>query len=316
MLLVRILIAGAARRWRWIPADVPNERSLHSDVVPRCGGVAVVGLAILGGFDVWQAFPSLLLALVGLLAVSFADDHWQLSATARLFCHLLAAALIVSAFQMQGAMAGAAIVLIVAAINFTNFMDGANGMVGGTMAVAFAFLAAGLGDGTHGVPGFQALSVALVGTLVGFLFFNVRGGRIFLGDSGSVPLGFLAATISLYGYLDQRWTLVFPLLVFLPLFSDATLTLTIRVVRRQRFWAAHREHTYQRLIESGMSHQRVALLYCVATAGCGFLGYALLAQSIDRQFSVLFIAVLGATGLLSLARLHAFRVISTNNNKY
>ena len=315
-LLVRILIAGAGRRWRWIPSDVPNERSLHSNVVPRCGGVAVVGLAIFGGFDVWPAFPSFLLAVVGLMAVSFADDHWQIPATARLICHLLAATLVVTAFQLQGAMAGAVIVLIVASINFTNFMDGANGLVGGIMAVALAFLGASLGDGTYLTTGFQTLCLALVGALVGFLFFNVRGGRIFLGDSGSVPLGFLAATISLYGCLAQRWTPAFPLFLFLPIYSDATLTLIIRVVRRQRFWVAHREHSYQRLIESGMSHQAVAFFYCLATAGCGFLGHAVSAHPVDRQFLILFIALLGATVMLLLARLHAFRAISTNNNKH
>jgi UDP-N-acetylmuramyl pentapeptide phosphotransferase/UDP-N-acetylglucosamine-1-phosphate transferase len=80
-----------------------------------------------------------------------------------------------------------------------------------------------------------------------------------MGDVGSVPLGFLAAVLGLHGWGMGAWPAWFPLLVFSVFIVDATVTLLRRGLRGEKVWMAHREHYYQRLIQSGWSHRRLAL---------------------------------------------------------
>jgi UDP-N-acetylmuramyl pentapeptide phosphotransferase/UDP-N-acetylglucosamine-1-phosphate transferase len=91
------------------------------------------------------------------------------------------------------------------------------------------------------------------------LIFNFPPARSFLGDVGSVPLGLLAAAIGLEGWMNDVWPGWFPLMVFSPFIIDATIALFKRVFRGARFWKAHRDHYYQRLVRMGWSHRRLAL---------------------------------------------------------
>ena len=85
----------------------------------------------------------------------------------------------------------------------------------------------------------------------GFLVFNFPPARVFLGDAGSVPLGFLAGALGAQGALSGAWPMWFPVLVFSPFIVDATVTIARRVARGERIWIAHRDHYYQRLVLSG-----------------------------------------------------------------
>ena len=147
-----------------------------------------------------------------------------------------------------------AILAIAAMTNFYNFMDGSNGLAGG-MAVA-GFCCYGIA-GMANAPGFAALCFAIAAAAAGFLCLNLTG-RIFMGDGGSVPLGFLAAALGIEGWMRGLWPAWFAPLVFAPFVVDASLTLARRMLRRERFWLAHREHYYQRLIRSGWPHLRLA----------------------------------------------------------
>jgi hypothetical protein len=92
-----------------------------------------------------------------------------------------------------------------------------------------------------------------------FLLFNFPPARVFMGDAGSIPLGFLAAVLGLIGWRAGLWPLWFPLVVFGPFTVDASVTLARRMVRGERIWEAHRSHYYQRLILSGWTHRRAAV---------------------------------------------------------
>ena len=81
---------------------------------------------------------------------------------------------------------------------------------------------------------------------------------MFLGDAGSVPLGFLAAALAIAGCEQQVWPVWFPLLVFSPFLVDATVTLVRRGVAGQKLWQAHREHLYQRMVIRGWGQARTA----------------------------------------------------------
>jgi UDP-N-acetylmuramyl pentapeptide phosphotransferase/UDP-N-acetylglucosamine-1-phosphate transferase len=89
-----------------------------------------------------------------------------------------------------------------------------------------------------------------------------------MGDVGSVPLGFLAGALGVYGWSQGVWPVWFPLLVFAPFVCDATLTLLRRLLRRERVWQAHKEHYYQRLVRMGYGHRGTAFIEYAVMAGC------------------------------------------------
>ena len=279
------------RRLHWA-IDLPNERSLHNDPTPRSGGLAVItGIVAASAIaGMWhEKTPVAAVALAVLLSgVSLADDRGGLPISMRLGTHLLAAS-VFAAYLTDNVAPWwwmlAAVVAITAITNFYNFMDGANGMAGG-MAIS-GFVSYGLAA-LPAAPGIASICFGVAAAAAGFLCFNLRG-RIFLGDGGSVPLGFLAATIGLEGWVQGIWPAWFPLLVFAPFLVDAIVTLLRRMARGERFWLAHREHYYQRLVRSGWSHLRLVSLEYPLMLACA--AGALIARSGDWHVrSVIFAA--------------------------
>lgn len=248
-------------RWHWA-VDLPNHRSLHSNPTPRTGGMAIIaGLicAIAAGWAVHSQMPLQALGLAVILSgVSLADDRHDLPIGVRLAAHLIAAGLFTAWLQFPQpswwSMA-VAVLAIAAMTNFYNFMDGSNGLAGGMAVIGFATY----GAASMGAPGFAACCFAIAAAAGAFLCFNL-GGRIFMGDGGSVPLGYLAATLGLEGWYRDLWPLWFGPLVFAPFLVDATVTLLRRAMRGDRFWQAHREHYYQRVVRMGASHGQLALM--------------------------------------------------------
>ncbi len=238
--------------------DQPNERSLHASPMPRTGGLGIVpGLVVgmlLAGGDV------LLIALAaGLMVLSLLDDWKHLPAGWRLFGHLAAAtALVLADFPAAGWIGLPVLALAVGwMINLYNFMDGADGLAGGMTVVGFCTYA--VAAGLAGNAPFALASLCVVAAAAAFLLFNFPPARIFMGDAGSIPLGFLAAAFGLIGWRDGLWPLWFPPVVFGPFVVDASVTLVRRALRGERIWTAHRSHYYQRLVLTGWSHRQLAL---------------------------------------------------------
>jgi UDP-N-acetylmuramyl pentapeptide phosphotransferase/UDP-N-acetylglucosamine-1-phosphate transferase len=238
--------------------DQPNPRSLHVSPVPRTGGLGVVlGLVVgmlLAGGDL------LLIALVaGLMLLSLLDDWKHVPASWRLLGHLGAAvAFVLAYFPAAGWIELTVLALAVAwMINLYNFMDGADGLAGGMTVIGFC--AYGTVAGLAGNAPLALTSLCVAAAAAAFLVFNFPPARIFMGDSGSIPLGFLAAALGLLGWRDGLWPLWFPLVVFAPFVVDASVTLVRRALRGERFWEAHRSHYYQRMVLTGWSHRQLAL---------------------------------------------------------
>jgi UDP-N-acetylmuramyl pentapeptide phosphotransferase/UDP-N-acetylglucosamine-1-phosphate transferase len=260
------------RRADRLPLDRPNARSLHAQAIPRGGGLAIwagwfAATLWLPGSKPWLG------PLVGVIAVSLLDDRRGVHPAIRLAVHVAAAATWVwlAATTMHPIVA---VVAIVWMANLYNFMDGIDGLAAAMAVVGLgAYAAAAWLAGGAGVPLFLALAAATVP----FLFFNAPPARVFLGDVGSVPLGFLAAIFGITGWQAQWWPLWFPLLVFLPFIGDASLTLAYRLLRGARIWEAHREHHYQRLVQIGWSHGRTLALYVALMVGVAGSGLAALA---------------------------------------
>lgn len=286
--------------------DVPNERSLHTTTVPRIGGVGIAlglacGAATIDGLDPVLRWLALSYGL--LFAVSLTDDLRPLPVRLRLSVHLLAAAAWAIVLEVPFPWFLPAMLSIVWAANLFNFMDGADGLAGGMAVFGFAALAAAAA---------QSNAMALAGLCAGvaaasaaFLIFNTHPASLFMGDSGSVPLGFLAAGIGLYGAQRDHWPLLLPVFAFFPFIFDATYTLISRVLRGRKPWEPHREHLYQRLVQGGLGHWKMALIAYACMFLCLLCALATLRLSLAAQFALLSaIAVLSLIAASRISRRH------------
>ncbi len=267
---------------------------MHQLPTPHIGGLAMMMTAIVVAVTIGNAaLPKILIAILAITIVltilSMWDDQENLSTLFRLSVHLLAAVVFVimlgaelvvklEHIQLDGspnifillALIGLSSLFLVVTIswmtNLYNFMDGANGLAGFMGLIGFGALAlsAHLTLSLNNTD-FIHLSIfcsAIAGACLGFLFFNFPKARVFMGDAGSIPLGFLAATLGMYGALIQAWPWWFPVLVFSPFIADASVTLSKRLWKRERFWEGHRQHYYHQLIlVLGWSHTKTALAY-------------------------------------------------------
>lgn len=291
--------------------DAPNSRSLHTIAVPRSGGVAIAA-GMLPVFLVMFAAAELQLRAIMLgwllvFAVSLLDDFRSLPASLRILVHFVAAMVVLLVREDTGFDTPLALLLgvfwIVWGTNLFNFMDGMDGLAGSMSVVGgCALLAALLFAGqTSPVP---VLLPAIAGSTA-FLWFNAPPARIFMGDSGSAPLGFLFAAVAVGSVQDAILPWWLPVLIFLPFVADATFTLLRRGWQRKRVWEAHREHAYQSLVGAGWPVRRVLLAEIAFMLLCAGLALTPSAWTPGQG-----LALFGGAAFLSLA---AYSVIMRNS---
>jgi UDP-N-acetylmuramyl pentapeptide phosphotransferase/UDP-N-acetylglucosamine-1-phosphate transferase len=263
-------------RGRQLMLDRPNARSLHEQPVPRSGGIAIAA-GVAAGLALAPAAPLAAFGIAAVLAaLSLADDLHALPTLLRLAAHLAAAAVLL-AVEIGSTDPALFLVLLLAIAwyaNLYNFMDGSDGLAGGMALFGFGAYAWAAQQSGHAA--LAASGSVLAAASLAFLLFNFHPARLFMGDAGSVPLGFLAGALGVIGWHDGVWPLWFPVLVFAPFVCDATLTLLKRLLRRERIWQAHKEHYYQRLVRMEFGHRGTAWIEYGAMAGCATL--ALLAR--------------------------------------
>jgi len=138
-----------------------------------------------------------------------------------------------------------------------------------------------------GEPALAALSAAIALASFVFLLANFPPARIFMGDVGSVPLGFLAGALGVFGWRSGAWPLWFPMLVFAPFCCDATLTLVKRLLRRERVWQAHKDHYYQRLVRMGFGHRGTLWIEYASMAACAATALAVRDARAELQLAAL-----------------------------
>ncbi|BAO87176.1 MULTISPECIES: MraY family glycosyltransferase [Caballeronia] len=275
LILQTLIRTGLA--WR-LATDIPNERSLHERPTPRVGGWGVVPVAVIA---LIVAAPSMWLVAacaVFLAAVSQIDDRRGLPARVRFAAHIVAVVLVIAAHPANVPWWALALVgfLMLWLVNLYNFMDGSDGLAGGMALFGFGGYALAALAGPAPDAGLGLASTAVAGAALGFLTLNFHPARIFLGDAGSIPLGFLAGAFGYWGWQRGAWPVWFPALVFSPFIADASVTLLRRLARGEKFWQAHREHYYQRMVRLGMGHARTALTwYLLMLAGIVLANWAL-----------------------------------------
>jgi UDP-N-acetylmuramyl pentapeptide phosphotransferase/UDP-N-acetylglucosamine-1-phosphate transferase len=286
--------------------DHPNERSSHSVPVPRGGGIPVVALTLIlwampfrGTFD---PATILLLAAAGMLAIiSWIDDIRSLSPAIRLSVQCTAVLVGVYSLPSDGLLFQGLIpvwldtVLICFVwlwfVNLFNFMDGIDAISG----IEAITICGGLAilSGIYQMAGPDLwYSLTLGGGVIGFLWWNRPPAQIFLGDVGSITIGFCLGWLLINLAISGNWASA----VILPLYylSDATFTLIKRGLSGEKVWQAHREHFYQQAVQSGKSHTQVS--GAILAANIGLIALAVLAvtnpfAALGLAFFVVFILI-------------------------
>lgn len=277
----------ASSHYRGLLLDHPNERSLHSRPIPRTGGLAILAGIVVGLSTNWwgnQEFANRPISLIGLgfiplIAISLLDDYKGIAAKWRLFTHFWSAiTLLVLAgftpahFSLPGLTLSLSVWVIIPLtllfviwmVNLYNFMDGMDGFAGGMTVIGFSSLAfLGRADAS-----FMSFCLVVAAASGGFLIHNFPPAKIFMGDTGSTALGFLAAAGSLWGSKSGLFPFWSAILVFSPFIVDATVTLLRRLLHGEKVWEAHRTHYYQRLVLLGWGHRRTVLAEYVLMLAC------------------------------------------------
>ncbi|MCP4892879.1 MAG: glycosyltransferase family 4 protein [Actinomycetales bacterium] len=257
--------------------DHANARSSHTGSIPRGGGVVFCALTLsytatslaMGWGDPRSAM--VLLVGGGLVAtVGFIDDLNPLPAVVRLLIHAIAAIVLVAGLSpLPQSIAGIPVVVpawiiqillaiaVMWSINLWNFMDGIDGLAGSQAVIVLAGLTIVAScSGSNGT-----LPAVMTGLVGGFLAWNLSSCRLFMGDAGSGFLGF-AVLLMIAG----QWSLGdIPIwsgvLATAMMWTDASVTLVCRTMRKQRPWVAHRSHVYQHLVQGDWSHRQVTAIY-------------------------------------------------------
>ena len=277
---VAVTVAAWVTTWAVLRAlirirayDRPNARSSHVLPKPRGGGLALLPVLLIAWIAavIWlgavpTSFWPVVSAAAALVAVSWIDDLRSLPVVLRLAVQALAVGLGIAAMDgagpvFQGLLPPlldrlAAALLWLWFVNLFNFMDGIDGIAGveaSSLGIGLVLVGAVLAW-----PGVQvALPALLAAATLGFLAWNWAPAKLFLGDVGSVPLGYLLGWLLLVAAADGAWAAA----LILPLYflADATITLIKRGARGAKIWQAHREHFYQRAAQGGASHAWVAV---------------------------------------------------------
>ncbi len=304
--------------------DHPNERKIHAEPIPRLGGVAIwLGVMVsLAFFIIFQRFvpddvinleldPELWGFLIGgaiIMVVGIIDDIFGLTPLVKLTGQVLAAAtLIASGVRMEfignpfgpdGSLfylgnVGIVMTLfwVVAFTNIVNFIDGLDGLAAGISAIAgFTFFAFSWQTGQIGIA---LISLALTGSALGFLRHNFYPAKIFMGDSGSMFLGFAFGALTVEGVMKSiaAVALFAPLVIMAIPILDASLAILRRYRNNQPVTQADRDHLHHRLLRRGLSHRQTVLLIYAWSAALSALGLTFKVLPSFQKYLIIFVGL-------------------------
>ena len=305
--------------------DRPGARRIHDRPVPRLGGLAIylgflTGTALAGDLAA-PGMKGLLAGSAVTVLIGVSDDIRPLRPAGKLLGQLLAAAAAMAGgvritvltvpggtAVLSGFWSAAATALWLAGLsNAMNLMDGLDGLAAGLTAVGCAgMLAAGML--TPGGDGAAAVLAALGGACLGFLPWNRHPARIFMGDAGSLLLGFVPAAVSAAGLFKAGAAVAFavPLLIWALPIADTAWAFLRRVRRGRSPFAADRRHIHHRLLAAGLTQPQATRVLCAVGAAAALAAAALLAETALRP------GLTGLSGLTAAAAWRAFFRISRN----
>lgn len=266
-----VVVRKYGLRFQW--CGLPLVHHTHTRPVPRLGGIAVYFAIVTGcvttglvfGFHTIAAVLPILLAVLPVLAIGAYDDLWHASPKTKIFAQILGAAILLAANwgigQHTSVARGLLLVFwILLTTNSFNLIDGVDGLAAGTAIIIGGGLAAiNFAAGNHALG---ALSLILLAASLGFLPFNVSGPKIFLGDSGSLSLGFILAAIAFETPHNSKLTWTAALVFGYPI-TETIFTLVRRMLKGRPLYQPDREHFHHKLRNSGISIFSTALVLCL-----------------------------------------------------
>ncbi len=279
--------------------DKPNERSSHSISTPRGGGIGIwLTFLMIGILFTKDQFFTVIAGITGL--IGFIEDSFTLPSKIRLLLQIIIATLAVG--LLLGVPASPVnlilflffIVFLTGTTNFYNFMDGINGIAGLTGFVGFGFMAFFSYSIAHDTNLIYS-SIALSAACLGFLPFNFPKARVFMGDVGSILLGFVFASYVIR--LSANFSIFLCLIMFLSTFyADSIVTIFYRLWHKENIMKAHRSHLYQYMSnELKLPHWKVSIAYTTIQFVFGLLAILAYSKGLIWQF-----IVFGAFGILFL----------------
>lgn len=278
-LLSWLLILPVKRlAWKIGAIDVPGDwRRMHCRSVPRAGGIAIFA-AILVGYFAFCRHSSVLSAAVGggllLMALGLVDDVYHLQAWIKLVFQLFVSVLSVASAggEISGAGLPLAVLWVVGLTNAHNFVDGLDGLFGGTAAVEGIALSGLLM--TVWLPELALFSLLISASCCGFLLYNRPPARIFAGDCGSESIGFLLGMLSLPAFTHAKWMLgtLAPVLIFAYPLTDLLTAVLRRVLHGYSPFAADRAHLHHRICATGISQPMCTAILLLLAAVLGTVG--------------------------------------------
>ena len=306
--------------------DQPDARKVHARPIPRIGGIGIYAafmVSILVQLIFVELTPEFMMSLIGLMvggtiivAIGIIDDYCDLPAKVKLLGQILAAAVLVIGFDvridfitdplgdfiyLELFAIPATIFWIVGLTNTVNLIDGLDGLAAGVSSIAAVtiFLVAM----EEGIPFVAMVTAALAGAAVGFLYYNFNPARIFMGDTGSMFLGFMLAGISVVGAVKSAATiaLIVPILALgLPIL-DTTFAIVRRARNHRPIFKPDKGHLHHRLLAHGFTQKQAVLLMYIVSALFGLCALAL--TTVSTQAAVLIVLIVAAAVFVGARKL-------------
>ncbi|RDI40142.1 glycosyltransferase family 4 protein [Falsibacillus pallidus] len=261
--------------------DAPNHRKVHQKVMPRLGGLAIYISFLIGLFFLKPEggpFMPILIGSIIIIATGMLDDLVELSAKLKLLGQLVAACIVVfGGVQLEyinlpfggelhfGFLSiPMTIIWIVGITNAINLIDGLDGLAAGVSSIALiiiSFMAFLKGD-----PFVMSVALIVLGSTVGFLFYNFHPAKIFMGDTGALFLGYIISVLSLLGFKNiTMFSLIIPVIILGVPISDTIFAIIRRFVNKQPLSAPDKSHLHHCLLRIGFTHrQTVLVIYAIA----------------------------------------------------
>jgi UDP-GlcNAc:undecaprenyl-phosphate GlcNAc-1-phosphate transferase len=295
----------------WFGAmDKPNARKVHQKIMPRLGGLAIF-IGVIAGYFAGglydQKINTISVGAILIIIIGILDDKYELSAKTKFIGQLVVASLILASGLKIDFVAipgvdkyflgfwsyPITVFWIVAITNAINLIDGLDGLSAGVSAIGIATIA--IMALFAGKALIFTLSLILLGSIIGFLFYNFHPAKIFMGDTGALFLGYSISILSLLGLYKSvtLFSFLVPVIILgVPVF-DTTFAIIRRIVNKKPISAPDKSHLHHRLLALGLSHRKTVLaIYAFGilfSASAILLSRSTLWQSIFIIFGLLII---------------------------
>lgn len=279
-----ILLTPLVRRFafRIGAVDQPNYRKVHTSIMPRIGGLAIFGAFLIGYVILRPEDDHAMGILIGatiIILTGFLDDMLEITAKAKILGQLSAAVVVIMYGGLQIEVINLpfggqiefgflsipiTIIWIIGITNAINLIDGLDGLAAGVSSIAL--IALSIMAIIMGNPFVVATAAILAASSMGFLFFNFHPAKIFMGDTGSLFLGFMISVLALLGFKNVAIiSLIIPVIILGVPISDTFFAIIRRIRMKQKIMAPDKSHLHHCLINTGFSHrQTVLIIYGIA----------------------------------------------------